>query len=191
MIEMIKKYEEDFISLLSDIEVTTEFCKLTLPFTIDKLCQRISNIDKENKLIFIGNGGSAAIANHMAIDFWKNGNVPAISFSDSSLLTCISNDFGYENVFAKPIEMFAKPGDILFAISSSGASPNITTAIRMAQSKDCNVVTMTGFGSGNPVRQMGNYNFYVPSDEYGFVEVAHQYLCHFILDIFLQMKTNV
>ena len=56
-------------------------------------------------MIFIGNGGSAAIASHQAVDYWKNGGMRAIAFNDASLLTCISNDFGYPQVFEKPIEM--------------------------------------------------------------------------------------
>ena len=59
------------------------------------------------KIIFIGNGASAAISSHMATDYWKNGHMRAIAFNDASLLTCISNDCGYENVFGKSLEMFA------------------------------------------------------------------------------------
>src|SRR2546425_12099663 len=71
------------------------------------------------KVIFIGNGGSAAIASPQALDYWKNGGMRAGSFNDSSLLTCISNDFGDQHFFAKPIGMFAHPRDVLIAISSS------------------------------------------------------------------------
>ena len=84
-----------------------------------------SQSETGKKLIFIGNGASASISSHMSTDYWKNGRIRAISFNDSSLLTCISNDYGYQHVFEKPIEMFADSGDILFAISSSGKSENI------------------------------------------------------------------
>src|SRR3989338_3661483 len=86
---------------------------------------------KKRKLIFIGNGGSAAIASHQAIDYWKNGRIRAIAFNDSSLLTCIANDYGYDRVFVEPLKMFSEPEDILIAVSSSGKSQNIIQAVHM------------------------------------------------------------
>ena len=137
---------------------------------------------KGNKVIFIGNGGSASIASHMAIDFWKNGRIKAVSFNDSAQLTCLSNDFGYEHVFEKPIEFFAEPGDVLIAISSSGKSENILRGVKAAIARKCHVITMSGFSKANPLRKMGRMNFYVPSNSYGFVEVTHAAICHCILD---------
>ena len=81
-----------------------------------------------NKVMFVGNGGSAGIAGHLAIDFAKNGGVRSVTFNDASSLTCLGNDLGYDQVFAKQIEMQGLPGDILIAISSSGESPNIIAA---------------------------------------------------------------
>lgn len=138
--------------------------------------------DKGNKVIFIGNGGSATIASHQAIDFWKNGRIKAVSFNDSAQLTCLSNDFGYKYVFEKPISFFAKKGDILIAISSSGKSENILRGVKAAIARKCNVITMSGFKETNPLRKMGHLNFYVPSPSYGFVEITHLALCHSILD---------
>ena len=134
------------------------------------------------KVIFIGNGGSASIASHQAVDLWKNGGIPAIAFNDSSLLTCISNDYGYEHVFEKPIEMFAQSEDVLIAISSSGRSENILRGVDQARSKDCSVITLSGFQPDNPLRRKGHLNFYVPSDSYGFVEISHLTVCHYLAD---------
>ncbi len=136
-----------------------------------------------NTLIFIGNGGSAAIASHMAIDFTKNGGIRAVAMNDASALTCLSNDLGYENVFAKQIEMHARTGDVLIAISSSGNSDNILRALSAARDKGCAVITLSGFSPNNALRQRGDLNLYVPSGEYGFVEVTHLSLCHALLDI--------
>ncbi len=85
--------------------------------------------DSGNKLMFIGNGGSAGIAGHLAIDFSKNGNLRALAFNDPMALTCVGNDLGYHNVFAKQVEMHRASGDLLVAISSSGKSPNILAAV--------------------------------------------------------------
>ncbi len=135
------------------------------------------------KLMFIGNGGSSAIASHMSIDYWKNGNIRSTAFNDPALLTCLSNDYGYEHVFAKPIEMFGKEGDLLIAISSSGKSPNILRGADAARQTGCRVITLSGFGDDNPLRRKGDVNFYVPSNSYGFVELTHLSLCHCILDL--------
>ncbi len=133
------------------------------------------------KLVFIGNGGSAAIASHQAVDFWKNGGVEAIAFNDSSLLTCIGNDCGYENVFAVPLRRFAKPGDTVIAISSSGRSPNILKGAKAALDHGCSLLTFSGFAPANPLRKMGKINFYVPSNAYGLVEVSHLSIIHSML----------
>jgi D-sedoheptulose 7-phosphate isomerase len=134
------------------------------------------------KVIFIGNGGSATVASHQAIDYWRNGNIPAIAFNDSALVTCISNDFGYEQVFSKPISVFAQSGDILFAISSSGQSANILAGVRQAMEMDCHVITLSAFQPNNPLRQLGHLNFYVPTMSYGFAEIMHLSICHCIID---------
>jgi D-sedoheptulose 7-phosphate isomerase len=134
------------------------------------------------KVVFIGNGGSAAIASGMAIDYWKNGGMRAIAFNDASLLTCIANDFGYEQVFAKSIEMFADRGDVLIAISSSGQSENILRGVDAAEKAGCRVVTLSGFEPTNPLRTRGDVRFWVPSGAYAHVELVHQAICDAIRD---------
>src|SRR6266851_510175 len=115
------------------------------------------------KLMFVGNGGSAAIASHMAVDYGKNGGMRSLAFNDGAFLTCLGNDLGFENVFAKQMEMHANPGDLLIAISSSGQSANILNAVAVARERGCTVVTMSGFEPTNKLRQLGDYNLYIPS----------------------------
>jgi len=134
------------------------------------------------KLMFIGNGGSAAIASHMATDYSKNGGMRALCLNDGAMLTCLGNDYGYEQVFAKQIELFAQAGDLLIAISSSGRSPNILNAVAAARARGCRVVTLSGFTPDNPLRREGDINFFLASDQYGFVELGHLTICHAILD---------
>jgi D-sedoheptulose 7-phosphate isomerase len=136
-----------------------------------------------NTIIFIGNGGSAGMASHLAIDFSKNGGLRSLAFNDASALTCLGNDLGYENVFAKQLEFHARAGDLLIAISSSGQSANILAAVESARRAKAGVITFSGFGRDNKLRRTGDLNFYVRSCEYGFVEVAHLSLCHAILDL--------
>lgn len=135
-----------------------------------------------NKVMFVGNGGSAGIAGHLAIDFAKNGGVRSVTFNDASSLTCLGNDLGYDQVFAKQVEMQGLPGDVLIAISSSGQSPNILAAVAQAKAIGCSCITLSGFKPGNALRTMGSVNFFVESGVYGFVETAHQAILHAILD---------
>ncbi len=135
-----------------------------------------------NKVMFVGNGGSAAIASHMAIDYSKNGDIRSMAFNDGASLTCLGNDLGYENVFAKQISLHGRPGDLLVAISSSGRSRNILNAVEAGRARQCRVFTLSGFTPDNPLREAGELNFFVPSGEYGFVEITHLTLCHAALD---------
>ena len=106
----------------------------------------------------------------------------AVAFNDGALLTCVGNDFGYAHVFEKPIEMFADPGDVLITISSSGRSESILRAAVTGTRARCRVMTLSGFDADNPLRRLGELNFYLPSDSYGYVEITHLAICHCILD---------
>lgn len=187
---IIKNYHRDFVNLIDAIQVTDKRAeRLDFYRGIELSCNIIKTQSVQGgKIFFIGNGGSAAIASHMAVDFWRNGAVPAMAFTDNSLLTCVSNDFGYENVFAKPIEFFAGRNDVLFAISSSGRSKNILKAVETMAKKGGKIITLSGFKRNNPLSSKGIFNFYVPSCEYGLVEVIHQYICHCIADILIKHK---
>ena len=109
--------------------------------------------------------------------------VRALAFNDAAALTCLSNDFGYEYVFAKQIEAHARPGDLLIAISSSGRSRNILAAVHQARLSGCRVITCSGFDDDNELRRLGDVNLYVRSHAYGVVEIAHLTLCHAMLDL--------
>ncbi|MFH1318978.1 MAG: SIS domain-containing protein [Candidatus Omnitrophota bacterium] len=192
MCKKVTDYYKELDSLIKAIKVTDNLgWEISLDDAGVKVIEMIFNLPQaHNKLIFIGNGASAAIASHQAVDFWKNGGIRAAAFNDPALLTCISNDCGYQDVFVKPIEMFADSGDILFAISSSGRSVNIINAVKAAVKKDCRVVTLSGFKEDNSLRSLGDLNFYVPVSEYSYVEVIHHSICHFILEMIIEHKKS-
>jgi len=152
------------------------------------LCRDVQSSGR--KLMFIGNGGSASIASHMATDFMKNGRVRATAFNDPMFLTCLSNDLGYERVFEFQIDGHGEAGDLLIAISSSGKSSNILNGVAAARRKKSKVVTLSGFKSANSLRDMGDLNFYVPSGEYGVVELLHCSLVHCALDGLMGIKPD-
>lgn len=137
-------------------------------------------------LMFVGNGGSAAIAGHAATDFFRVPGVRATAFNDPTLLTCLGNDCGYEQVFAQPVGLVARPGDALVAVSSSGRSPSILNAVAAARERGCAVVTLSGFAADNPLRGRGDVNFHVPSPAYGPVETVHAAICHALFEGFAE-----
>ena len=188
MSEFAKNYYDNLFRYIQKVKVTeTNGIELDCIQGIKHAVGLIkTRIDPAHKIIFIGNGGSAAISSHMATDFWKTGGIRAVSFNDGAQLTCLGNDYGYRHVFEKPIAMFADAGDILIAISSSGRSENILLGVQAARLKGCAVITLSGYDCDNPLSFMGDLNFYVPSNSYGAVEVIHHSICHCILDTIMR-----
>lgn len=135
------------------------------------------------KIIFIGNGGSSAIASHMAVDFSKNGGLRAIAFNDAPTLTALANDYGQESIFSKQIEYYADKGDLIIIVSSSGRSPNILQAAEQTFAQGIDLVTFSGMNADNVLRRKGMLNFWVPATDYGIVELAHLTLLHSIISI--------
>ncbi len=156
---------------------------------IERLCAMTRKVAEGGRKQYLcGNGASAAFANHMALDWTKNGGIPTHSFSDSALLTAMGNDLGYEEVFSAPLSWYAKPGDQLVAISSSGNSPNIVRTIAVAREKGMGVITFTGLKPDNTCRALGDLNLYIPAKTYGVVECAHQILLHVWLDKYMGIR---
>ncbi len=137
---------------------------------------------QKSRVFFAGNGGSAAIASHMACDWQKNGGFATFGPPDAALMSCYGNDYGFDHVYSEVIERHGQLGDVLFAISSSGMSEDILRAIDAAKGRYMNVITLSGFGVGNFLRTKGQVNFYVPSNQYGTVEISHLAILHSILD---------
>ena len=184
MHKLAEEYYRNISSLISSIRVTNkDGDEIEFSHGIEVVSKLIiSQVESDRKIMFIGNGASASISSHMAADFLRNGGMQALAFNDSALLTCISNDYGYEHVFEKPIEIFSQKEDIIFAISSSGESENIVRGVNAARLNGCSVITLSGFKEDNRLCTMGDINFYVPSEKYGLVEVIHHSICHCILN---------
>lgn len=138
---------------------------------------------RRGTIFLVGNGASASMASHLAADLAKNARVHTEVFSDLSLITAISNDMGYVHVFSEPLSRRAKKGDLLVAISSSGCSPNILEAVRVARRCGLNVVTVSAMTGGNPLRKRGTLNVYVPAATYGLAESCHAFILHHWMDL--------
>ena len=141
-----------------------------------KIKNLIIEAKKNNAKIFvIGNGGSAAIASHVSVDFTKNIKIKTFNFNDDSIITCFSNDYGYERWVAKCVELYAEKKDILILISSSGKSKNMINACKAAKKKKISkIITLTGNKKNNPLSKLGNINLWVDSNVYNHVENIHQ-----------------
>lgn len=182
--DTVSNYIKNLASTAQEAQVTDKHgCSLSLDDAAERVVQMILHLKTTTgKVMVIGNGGSSAIASHTQNDLCKAVGVRGIVFNEQPLLMALANDDGYDTVFEKPIVLWAESGDLLIAISSSGQSQNILRATRAAIANQCDVITLSGFSSNNPLRTMGNVNFHVASDIYGHVETAHSAIIHFLTD---------
>lgn len=160
----LSNYFDKFSKLLVDYN-HKDFLKIV------KLLKEVKRNKK--KVIIVGNGGSAAMASHVSVDFTKMCNIRAVNFNEADLLTCFSNDYGYENWVQKAISFYADKKDLLICISSSGKSENIINGAKYGKKIGCKVVTLTGFSSKNKVKKIGHVNLWLDSQNYNFIEMIH------------------
>lgn len=147
---------------------------------IDLLADKLRSADR---VVLIGNGGSGAACDHMANDLCLAG-VRAMALTNTNNITCAANDFGFQNIFVKQLEWAHVPmaRNVLIALSCSGKSPNVLNAVAIARGIDYSVITFSGFQPDNPLSAAGHMNFYVPSQSYGIVQLAHEALIHCAVD---------
>lgn len=159
--------------------------------TIENKLSNLTNLFLEthkngNKIIFVGNGGSAAMASHVSVDLTKNAKVRAINFNEADLITCLSNDRGYENWIVEALKMYADSGDVVVLISSSGRSPNIVNAAKWAiqDANNVTLVTVTGMNSDNPTKLTNDngINLWADSRAYNLIEMTHHFWLLAIVD---------
>ena len=136
--------------------------------------------DRGGNLFLVGNGGSAGVVSHILTDFINVNKLNARTLHESSLLSCMSNDYGYENSFSEPLSTLAREKDLLIAVSSSGRSPNIHNAVKSVKKAGGEAITLSGFDEDNPLRSMGNLNVWLDSTNYGLVEIGHLFYLHYL-----------
>lgn len=137
----------------------------------------------KNKIYFLGNGASSAFANHMALDFSKNGKILSRSLSDSAMLTALSNDYSYENAMLEFLKLEGvTEDDLVITISSSGNSPNVVSVLNHCKNNNLKSLALSGLKKDNKSVSLADYSMYVPMKTYGMVECIHQIFLHLILD---------
>ena len=138
------------------------------------------------KTMIFGNGGSAAIASHFSVDLTKNARVRCTNYNESDLLTCFSNDFGYEKWVEKAIEFYADEGDNVILISAGGNSPNMVNGAKQSKKKKIGkIITFTGNDKNNNLSKLGDINFWVDSKAYNHIENVHQILLLSLVDLII------
>ncbi len=136
--------------------------------------------DRGGNLFLIGNGGSAGVVSHILTDYINVNKLNARTLHESTLLSCMSNDYGYENSFSEPLSTLASEKDLLIAVSSSGQSANIRNAVKAIKKIGGEAITLSGFGQDNPLRSMGDLNIWLDSNSYGLVEIGHLFYLHYL-----------
>lgn len=185
------EYVRELREVLEKLEVTYKGKNIIQQKAFDILLKKSEEIKKKERLVcLIGNGASASMASHMALDMWKHNGIKTMVFNDLVSLTAISNDYSYEEVFARPLDFFARKGDMVVCISSSGNSANILRAAELAKRKGVFAVTFSAMKEINPLRKLGNLNFYIPAQSYGLAEIGHQALLHLWVDYLLHKEST-
>jgi D-sedoheptulose 7-phosphate isomerase len=142
-------------------------------------------IDNFQEVIILGNGGSSSIASHISQDYTKKLKKRSFAFSDSSRLTCYSNDYGYENAYCQFLKEFCNYKTLVVLISSSGNSDNILNCADWCEENKIKTITLSGFSPGNKLKNkpMANreINYWVDSEDYGIVECVHQIFLHMVV----------
>ncbi len=182
----LAKRTAQFAALLERCEITGKNGNVfALEAGILAAMQMLSQVRDSNGTVYvIGNGGSAAIASHTANDLVNVGEFRAAALTDASLLTCMANDYGYEQSYSRVLARMVRAGDLLIAISSSGRSPNIRNAVTQMADSGGSAITLSGFTRDNPLRALGEVNIWLDSSDYGLVEVGHQFVLHNLCDRF-------
>lgn len=138
--------------------------------------------ENDSKLIFAGNGASAAISAHAAVDFTKQAKVRGVTFNEADLITCYSNDYGYENWMSEAIKSYHKKNDAVVLTSVSGESPSTVNAAKTAKDLGLKVITFSGKSPKNRLKSIGDINFWVDSNAYNIVECIHMIWVTTVID---------
>ena len=175
-----KKFTQDYINYFSkkinesdkDLEKFNDFFQI------------LNKYQEKNKVHIFGNGGSASIASHFSMDLTNNSNIKCLNYNDAAIITCFSNDYGFNNWIDTAIKQYGNKNDLLILISSSGKSKNMLNAIKAAKKKKFNkIITLTGFKKNNPLKKKGDLNLWVDSNKYNIIENIHQFWLLMMVDM--------
>lgn len=175
-------------SLFNNLEQTK--CRIGREnVSFDDACSKVSELILDvrsagKRVYWVGNGGSSALCAHLSQDLMNKLDVRSLVFNDASLLTCMANDYGYENVYSIPLSKHLEEGDLLIAVSSSGNSKNIISSVDLAHRLGANTVTLSAFNAENALFNVSgsDVSFWLPCSLYGHAEVGHEAILHALIE---------
>ncbi len=179
--ELINSYKTEFLLLKDFIE------KEEKEKTTEKIAHELAEVfQKGNKVMICGNGGSNCDAMHFAEEFTgrfrkERRALPAIAISDSSHITCVGNDYGFDHIFSKGVEAYGKQGDMFIGISTSGNSANVIKAVELAKSLGIKTVSLLG-KDGGKLKGMCDYEFIIPGETSDRIQEIHMMVLHIIIE---------
>ena len=178
---LIESYKTELELLKSFIE-QEEKEKMTEKVA-SELAKAFSN---GNKVIMCGNGGSNSDALHFAEEFTgkfrkERRALPALAISESSHITCVGNDYGFDYIFSKGVEAFGKEGDVFIGLSTSGNSPNVIKAVEMAKSLGMKTVGLLG-KDGGKLKGLCDFEFIIPGETSDRIQEIHMMILHIIIE---------
>jgi len=180
-------------SIKKSVENIKEVIKLSQKIH-DVINLIIESLEKGNKIVLFGNGGSAADAQHMAAEFIgrfkiERESIPAISLTtDTSIITSISNDYSFENIFSRQCESLVSQGDVVFGISTSGNSKNVELGLKKSQEKGAKTIGLLG-GNGGRIKQFTNIDLTIDSNDTARIQEAHRVIYHIICN-FVELEIS-
>jgi len=195
----MSNYENDILNIFEKSATVINESKSSIKEIHLAINMIIKTIEKGKKIVIFGNGGSAADAQHMAAEFVgryliERDSLPAIALTtDTSVLTGIGNDYGFEKVFARQCDALVNNGDLVIAISTSGKSPNIIEGIKTSKNKNAKIILLTG-KNNNKLKHLTDITIRIPSNETPRIQESHRIIIHIICEFvekhFLDQKTH-
>jgi D-sedoheptulose 7-phosphate isomerase len=176
-IKFLSNYNQKISSLIKSVINQKDIYNETI--------KKIKKIKKnKKKVIIFGNGGSASTASHFSTDLTKNARIKSINFNESNLITCFSNDYGFENFVSQALNEYANKGDLVILLSVSGESKNLINASRFCKKKKIELITFTGKKNNNSLVRSNKtgVNLYINSNSYNIVEICHHLILLSIVD---------
>jgi len=183
----MSNYENDILNIFEKSATVINESKASIKEINSAVNMIIKTIEKGKKIVIFGNGGSAADAQHMAAEFVgryliERDSLPAIALTtDTSALTGIGNDYGFEKVFARQCDALVNNGDLVIAISTSGKSPNIIEGIKTSKNKNAKIILLTG-KNNNKLKHLTDITIRIPSNETPRIQESHRIIIHIICE---------
>jgi len=183
----MSNYENDILNIFEKSATVINESKASIKEINSAVNMIIKTIEKGKKIVIFGNGGSAADAQHMAAEFVgryliERDSLPAIALTtDTSVLTGIGNDYGFEKVFARQCDALVNNGDLVIAISTSGKSPNIIEGIKTSKNKNAKIILLTG-KNNNKLKHLTDITIRVPSNETPRIQESHRIIIHIMCE---------